>query len=85
MLTDNGHVTPTVPLPSQFRPLKCSFFLSLSLCSVGGGGVNKVHYGLCESSQWEWLRTLYEMSHKVPNIKIRVQHCNDEIISNSDK
>ena len=36
------------------------------------------------NGNWEWLRTLYEILHEVLNVKIRVQYCNDEIISDSD-
>ena len=36
------------------------------------------------NGNWEWLRTLYEILYEVLNVKIRVQYCNDEIISDSD-
>ena len=30
---------------------------------------------------WEWLRTLYEVLREIHTIKIRLRHCNEEILN----
>ena len=63
MLTDNEHVTPLPPFPIQ--TLEMLSFSSFSITKPsfgggGGGGGKQDALWSMESSEWEWLRTLYE-------------------------
>ena len=62
MLTDNEHVTPLPPFPIQTLEMLSFSSFSITKPSFGGGGGGGKQGALwsMESSEWEWLRTLYE-------------------------